>query len=552
MPTEGKLLSSRCPECGAPVDLRKIDPGEAHVQCRYCGTQILISGRRKIAPTPGAPKAAVPLPRSPKAAVPLPRSSEPRAPKNAIGGCLIAVLAIVLIATMGGAFFLIVVPSSTETLLGEVLTEPIAATFPTTLSTPASIFGAPWTIPSGENGPALALLKTWQGEKTQLIAYDPVAQRELWRSGTFSREYYEMSYTSGPSHIYLADQDRLIALDRASGAVAWQASAANKIQFPCDDSACVLRFGDRIVTLARDGSLQGFVAADGALAWTRRLNSTPRRILDAAGLLLVVDTDAENRAVVLLLDPASGDTLRQIAPACIRNGRPDRVHASEQFLLSPTGDSLYVLDSGTDACAWRYDLHSGATVWEYAPPQGSGLLPFAWSTSSALVAEDAVYFSVDKGDPALVVALDAQNGAARVLLEERRYDLVLNSARDGLMLVLATPSYDRDQRELWAVDTAAGTRRWTYRFRTGHAFDEIYIRHGENGIFVGQCLWEEDTCVFELLNAQTGASSGEAGTLQVPSATGDAAWAGDLLLLTLSGKLHGIDASSGAVTFTWP
>jgi outer membrane protein assembly factor BamB len=525
-----------------------VKPDEDHVRCRYCGTQVLIPGRRKPAPPP--------TPQVQATTVVIGRDVVNRGAQNAAkqvtSGCLIAVIAIVVIVTLGGAL-LFPLLRTTETLITEVSIDTPVLEIPAVFSAPTTVIGAAWTIPAGENGPALALLKRWEGEKVQLIAFDPAAQAEVWRSGTFNREYYEMSYSSGPSTIYIADQDRLIALDRGTGEVTWQASLANKVQYPCEAFGCVQRFGDRVVTLARDGSLQGFDAANGALVWTRRLTSTPRWMEDAAGRLLIVDNDEANRAIVLVLDPASGDALLEFEPACMRNGRPDRIHINEKFLLAPDGESLTVLDSGIDACAWRYDLRSGAMMWEYAPESSTSLLPFTWSTSSAVLAADgSAYFTVDQGDATLIVRLDGATGAAQTLLQENRYDVELQSGRDGLLLAVAAPDFDREQRELWAIDTGTGERRWTYRFRTGHAFDKIYLRHVDGGLFVGQCLWEDNSCVFEILNTQTGASSGQANTLDIRSPSGDGAWVGDLLLLTISGKLYGVDGASGTTRFTWP
>ncbi len=40
-----RLNSSRCPECGAPVDWRHIPPEQSQVECSYCGTLIRVPGR---------------------------------------------------------------------------------------------------------------------------------------------------------------------------------------------------------------------------------------------------------------------------------------------------------------------------------------------------------------------------------------------------------------------------------------------------------------------------------------------------------------------------
>lgn len=420
--------------------------------------------------------------------------------------------------------------------------------------TPYRLASAPLLIGNDEGEPAQMVMAAYLNESSMLIAFDPEERAESWRSPEFSERYYEMGLAAGGAQVYVADGAQLVALDRASGQISWQTSLANNLQTGCDKNApCLQRLGDQVVALARDGTVQAFAGATGAPLWSRRLNSQPRRFWVQGQQLIVVDVDDKNRAVVVVLDGASGDQLYDLRPACDFPNISMRASASDQYLLTPDGTGLLVVGSGTYACAWRYDLASGELVWRYISNDTNGPLPFTWSMSSLALADPVVYFVKDDGDLAQIYALDSktQDAAPQLLAGVEDYELTILYPLGDLLLVSAQPSFAREEVELWAFERKTGERRWQRKLETTHTFDEWITHPTDQGLFLAVCAWETDECRFELLDLATGTSRGQHRQETGGSYDG-AAWIGTMGYLTIDGKIYAIDLTSAAVEYTWP
>jgi outer membrane protein assembly factor BamB len=356
------------------------------------------------------------------------------------------------------------------------------------------------------------------------------------------------------ARVYVADGATLIALDRANGQTLWQTSLANNIQTACEeDHPCLQIVGEQVVTLARDGTMQAFAGATGAPLWSYRLNSQPRRFLTNNDQVIVIDTDANNRAVVLILNAGNGDRIFELQPGCAFPNITMRPHASDQFLVTPDGSSLLIVGSGTYACAWRYNLSDGALVWKYTSPDVLGPLPFSWSMSSLALADPALYFVKEEGDATVIYALDSRiaDATPQPLYSIEDYDVTLQYTLGDLLMVSATPNYARDEVELWAIERSSGERRWQRKLGTEHTFDDWVTRPTDQGIFLALCFWNVDECRFEVLDLATGTSRGQ---VRVDGGTPFAggAWRGQRGYLTIDGALYAVDLRTAQIEYTWP
>jgi outer membrane protein assembly factor BamB len=264
-----------------------------------------------------------------------------------------------------------------------------------------------------------------------------------------------------------------------------------------------------------------------------------------------VDTDSENRAFVLVVDPATGDVRHELTPRCTVWAYEYRPHLSDQFILAPDGQALYVLGSGSDACAWGFNPVDGTLLWTYNPPQGETVLPFSWSFGSLALGGDALYFVDSAHAPAAIYALDLATGAPRLLTTSDRYELTLQQVASGMLLLAARPDYDREQVELWGIDLATGERRWQKLLESTHVFDEWLVQPGETGLFLALCRWEEDECLFEVLDPQTGVSQAQVRQAVEGSLDG-AAFSPDRAYLTIWGALYAVNLDDAQIEYTWP
>jgi outer membrane protein assembly factor BamB len=413
---------------------------------------------------------------------------------------------------------------------------------------------APVILGGSESAATRMVIAAYQQDGSLLLGFDPVKRAETWRSPLLSEQYYETGISADAARVYVADGATLMALDRNNGQMLWQTSLANNIQTGCAEvHPCLQRVGDQVVALARDGTVQGFAGSTGAPVWSRRLNSQPRQFLVNNDQVILVDNDANNRAVVLILNGANGDLVHELQPSCTFPNLTMRPHSSDQFLVTPDRSALLVVGSGTYACAWRYNLSDGALTWSYTPPGVNGPLPFTWSMSSLAVADPTLYFVKDDGDTVQIFALDSHIEAStpQPLYSVAGYELTVLYPLGDLLLVSATPDYARDEVELWAIDRANGDRRWQRKLETTHSFDEWVTRPTDQGIFLMVCSWNEDDCRFEVLDFATGTSKGQVRE-QVGTPFSGAAWLGNQGFLTLDGTLYAIDLRSAAIEYTWP
>ena len=552
-----RLVSSRCPECGAPIDFRHVPPDQSQVKCSYCGMLIAIPGRTSRPPT--APINATSGP----TLVGSPDDSVVKSGRSC-GAVVWSVIILLTVVGTIGVWSTNLLTTTARVISGSVQNDSSSDlpsfqgfTLPTValpLLPKSRLATAPILLPGDERAPTQMVFATYLDKGSQFIGFDPVAQAETWRSPILGEKYYEMGVAADATRVYIADGASLLALDRATGQILWQTSLTNNIPTACTESdPCLQLIGDQIVALARDGTVQGFVGASGAPLWSRHLNSQPRQFIVNQGQVILVDNDASNRAVVLVLDGVTGDLIYELQPSCTFSNLEMRPHSSDQYIVTPDGSALIVVSSGMYACAWRYSLDDGTLTWTYTSTDVIGPLPFAWSMSSLTLADPVIYFTNAESDTALIYALDSQIPGAtpQVLYSIDDYELTVQYPLGDLLFVSAQPGFARDEVELWAIDRGTGERRWQRKLETTHTFDKWVTRPTNQGIFVAVCFWNDDDCRFEVLDLATGTSQG-----QVRQATGGtfsgAAWRGNEGFLTIDGKLYTLDIRTATVEYTWP
>lgn len=560
-----RLVSSRCPECGAPVDFRSVPRDQAQVKCEYCGTLINIPGRTVVKETP---------PTSTPVATNIVVTSDGSLVEGGWGCGAVWWTIIVLMLVIGGlaiwsnTFFTTTVQTVTNVIESSITGESSESgassdqpgikplTLPNLMLSPKlRLATGPIILRGSDNAATQMVMAAYQENGSLLIAFDPVKRVETWRSQLFSPKYYEMGVDGDATRLYVADGATLMALDRSNGKTLWQTSLANNIQTACSETApCLQRVGEQVVTLARDGTVQGFAGSTGALLWSRHLNSQPRQFLVNNDQVLLIDNDTSNRAIVLVLNGGNGDLIHEFRPSCtFSNGIEIRSHSSDRFMIAPDGSALLVIGSGTYACVWRYNLSDGALVWNYRVPDVFNVMPHNWMSSSLALADPFVYFVKDDGDVAHIYVIDtlSQGAEPQSIFSINKYSLSVLYTVGDLLLVSAEPDYASEEVELWAIDRSTGERRWQRRLETTHSFDDWVTHPTDQGIFLAVCSWSEADCRFEVLDLATGASAGQTRE-PIRTPLSGAAWVGNRGYLTIDGKLYAFDLHTANIIYTWP
>jgi outer membrane protein assembly factor BamB len=472
----------------------------------------------------------------------------------------------VIVLTVVGGILFAVVPFSTSRVIEQIVEQPqpnnappealraSGRVNPWAAAAKLRLTGQPFALAENAGLGVQMLVATVPLEGGLLIGFDPTTQQEVWRSPPLSDRTAEWGVASDAQRVYIADGADLLTLDRQSGKLLWQTSLANNLQSSCPaQAACLQAVGGHVVALTRDGTLQAFAGATGAPLWSRRLDSTPRRLMVAQNEVLVFDTDAANGVVVMVLEGAPGDVQTTIIPTCDDTNFHTRAAISDEFLLSPSADALIVLGSGSYACAWRFGLPEGSEQWRYESQGVESTLPFAWAFGSVVFAEPMAYFIDETNDPTQIWALDTLTGSMpdAPLYTVDGYDLTLLQATPTQLLVAAAPGYAQDEVELWAIDRTSGTRLWQRRLETTHSFDDWLVFATEQEIFVTVCFWNKEPCRFLVLDPQTGVTRAD----MRPGLAGSLAGGiqrGPRAFLTIDGALHAVDLASAEIVYTWP
>ncbi|MEZ4403807.1 MAG: PQQ-binding-like beta-propeller repeat protein [Kofleriaceae bacterium] len=187
------------------------------------------------------------------------------------------------------------------------------------------------------------------------------------------------------THLYLLSRHaRLIAVDRATGALAWRANDL--------DSATSLALVDGVVVTrsAERAELRAFVAATGALVWSRQLIDAPvARPLEAGAVAV---REAARAGVVLMVDGDHTVTALEAATGEVRWELP---------IVSPVtwawaGRRLVVCD---EAEVRGVDVAAGVVTWKHPTGGAARVAPL-----------DDELVLVATGDR--IAAVDAATGSA--------------------------------------------------------------------------------------------------------------------------------------------
>lgn len=561
------LTSSRCPECGAPVDFRSIPREHTQVKCAYCGTLIAIPGR--INAEAERPPVATSVVTTTITATSDGSLTASNSGCSGIGWAII-IIAIVfgvfaststsIVTSMIAIFNDSIQSSNSNQVLGdppEPNNNAKALTLPNlqrVVVPPPRLMGKPLILHGDENAATQMVIMAYESEGGRLIGFDPAKKTETWRSSLLGEKYYNIQISADVGRVYLADEATLMALDRATGKLIWQSSLANNLQTGCTgENACLQHTGDQIVALSRDGTIQSFHGETGAPTWSRRLHSQPRYFLVNQDQVLVVDMDEGNNAHVLVIDVNTGDLIFDLEPTCTFTVITMRPHSSDQFLITPDGSSLVIVSSGTYACAWRYSLLDGSLLWNYHTPDVHGPLPFTWSRDTLILDDPTLYFTNRDGSTAQIYEMDTQSAGSmpQIFYEVDNYAIAVYSTVGDLLLVSGEPNYASDEVEIWAIERNSGERRWQRKLGTSHSFDKWLLYPTDQGIFTLVCLWDNDNCQFETLDYVTGTSKGQI-TRNTGQSFNGMSVRGNQGFFTINGKIYAIDLTTANINYSWP
>ncbi|MBN1202658.1 MAG: PQQ-binding-like beta-propeller repeat protein, partial [Anaerolineae bacterium] len=231
-----------------------------------------------------------------------------------------------------------------------------------------------------------------------------------WDSPSFDSESDQTRITLGTEIVYLVlPNDRLAALELKDGDQRWDVNLTNTDLIPekdedrqplTDDEAlplretgsvcqdCLYEVGDSVIVLTTGGALLSFSTENGDLVWYQWLNNPAERLLLIDSLPAVIDGNSDDSgSVVLVFDPATGQTVRRFEPTCTAKNWHETLGPMSPVISDPSGGAVYFLFGfASRGCAQRWDTLSGEPVWQTGTHIEESIWPRTWLNNTPLLA----------------------------------------------------------------------------------------------------------------------------------------------------------------------
>lgn len=554
MNTPVTLTSSECPNCGAPIDLSTIKSTDTQIECAHCGSMLDLPGREKLREIQAQTIVITTGDVAPA------RAQARPAKKSSGGGC---VGLFVVLLTLGIPAFVLWQTGVLNMFFGErvsVTTNVPGLPAVIQVAPGARIWGDPLPMPLANDQPQEILYLTSDGDGARAVSFSPSKRAEAWRSPQLSESFTDIALAADAERAYIADGEKLLALNRNDGSATWEIALPYALNngYYCDEARCLRVFGSHLVLRLKDGTLLALDAQTGRTQWQKRLNYTSGGVFDALGHPAAVDTeDGKNTdATVTVFDVATGEVKAQFSPCHTRERSYTAcANAADHYIPSPDGEFMYVVSDASTAAVCKFDLSDGSQQWVFTATRdegdGTAQLPFI-GNPPYLATDDALYIVQGSSD-ASIVRVDAVTGKATRIFTDTRHEILAVAATNDVLVVRATPVFDRTKTELWGLDGQTGERKWQIGLKTKHSFDDFAVHvTPDNRLFLAQTQWEDGKALFDVLDPQTGVSRGQVTqAIERADLTGHA-FSGDSAWLNIATYLHQVDMATGEVQSTWP
>jgi outer membrane protein assembly factor BamB len=491
---------------------------------------------------------------------------ERREQQGARAGCVVGLITLLVGVVMGVVLTLSILGLGFDVLLRGASqgATPVVAVVPTSArpepmqgqAAPGRrlVWSAPVPLDSDTSDPDLLVISRnfdREPDNDTLTYLSPDRASVRWESQPLGENGNSWVVTYGDTMVLVADEARLVALRRDSGALAWEAPLTDAIAASiCRD--CLQVFDNVAVALPQDGVVQAFSVDTGAPLWSLRLREPTRQLVRVGALVGVPDElpDDPSYGALYLYDPRDGSPQGEIMPSCEEQGGYERrVSYYMDVGYDPGGRTLAWLVPSSPVCLLSYDVATGTisrtTLEDF---NTSDLDP-----RNSLWAGDTLYLS----DTDKIYAVGPQE--RRLVISAEDYDLWPLAADGRVLLVEARRTRGSSRSELWVVETAGGRRLWE-RVLQG---DDPLEREGDTGDFTATLLGdsvalveqngEAEQIVYELLGLIDGASRVRA-VLTVEDADTyirGVTWGRNHVFLSIN-ELYGVELTSGRTAYTWP
>lgn len=287
------------------------------------------------------------------------------------------------------------------------------------------------------------------------ISFSGDASALEWQSEALGASAHSAEVALVGDTLFAGVDDRLYALDPATGETKWKATLRDKLTSGCP--RCFAGIRGRLVVRTTDAYVTAYGTRSSEPLWAKRLTATSGSMSVVGDQLFIVDDPEDTSALtpVALVDPANGRTIRSTTPRCPRGDR-----APWDLEMSP-GDEVRAVPGSTDVlavfgfgdgCVVRWDPTTSTVRWT-SRLTGLGRV----DEESVVVGERDLVLS---GSGGALVVVDLPTGEARLLpmpsdLKAEPREIV---GRTVVALTVTTRGTPRGGLAAW--DLATGERSW--------------------------------------------------------------------------------------------
>jgi hypothetical protein len=308
--------------------------------------------------------------------------------------------------------------------------------------------------------------------------------------------------------------------------------------------------------------LSGIEAQTGELAWSIRLNETPRQLVNLNGRAGVLDE--ENDEVGLnIYASETGTRIQRMVPHCPNDvfpNSPQTLGIYDPILVTSDGKSIYIPISGYDpGCLKRLNPATLEIDWEVRVP-GDVLEAMSWNPY--LLTDKWLYTS----DRNQLYAVSLLEGGYLEVLSDEDHNLIPVAEQNGTLIALAERTRGTRRYFLWGIDVRAQSLLWQFEPEAENISDDgsdVVYAEGLWGIgtdteqvIVWQAFAEPGTIIFTVLDPMDGSTETENSFevnqndhnywIQVPG------WNGERVYLEMDARLWLLDALAGTEISIWP
>ncbi|MBP8000399.1 MAG: PQQ-binding-like beta-propeller repeat protein [Chloroflexi bacterium] len=443
MSKSSSLRTLNCPSCHAPLE---VDVTQPLVKCDYCGSMVEVPITLRDVPKekrPSQPRPVhVPTPRPPK-------PYQPSVQKNSSSsGCSLFLVFFLFLGGVAVAVMYFQGQQGIPNPLTDVLKAFIA-------------LGSDGYILAPESGrdtnKADILAVTYGGEKYALTYLDNTSESVRWESEPYDEYPSLLDVMANDQFVYVAQENKLQAFNRADGTVTWQATMSDSLSSPCDQ--CWQLFPTTLVVLTNDGRLQAFSTTTGELVWETVLEATPRGLYMVGDKVAVLD-EVEAVTFVRVFAAATGLPAPDLHPRGHNEpfGEDDPQWPSiyDPVYQSAPGSPLYFFmgffEPGT---AQKWDGATGELLWEVTGPIDE-IHP--GSDEPPVFANGRIYM----GNGHNLSVIDEATTSFQLLTTSADYELRPLTVQNDILLVLAERTRGTRRYELWAMNATSGALLWQH------------------------------------------------------------------------------------------